>query len=368
MNFKSICFLLPGWITKNTGGSELQLFLLTEELVKKGWNVEVLTSTGSIKFPKYYNNKISYRYFRSSKIRLITFFSIFFNLLNSKSKYYYVRTNAPMLRGAVGLYCKLFRKKYIYALAGNDELKLTNIDMPLRKNLLKRIITFIDIHITNQFIRYQYSKVDLIICQTQEQFIIMDKNLKAKTVIISNSIKMRKNNITEKENIVLWVGNLRAVKRPEIFVQLAKDFLTSGYRFIMIGRINGYINIDNCNLPLSLELLGEQDFSTTSEWLARSKVIVNTSESEGFPNTFLEAWLYKTLVISLSFDSDNLIKKQRLGIFCNNNYVLLREHIYNIIRNDFDYSDIIDRANLLVDENYNIKKNVSKFIDYLWAL
>lgn len=368
MKRKSICFLLPGWITKSTGGSELQCYLLSEELVLLGWQVEVLTSSDAIKFPQYLNNKIIYKYYTSSKIRLISFFSIFINLLNSRAKFYYVRSNAPILRGAVGLYCKIFQKKYIYALAGNDELNLTILELPPRKNLFKRIITYFDNKITSIFMRYQYSRIDLVICQTKVQFDIMSEKIKTKTVIISNSAKLTNKNWIKKQNIILWIGNFRVVKRPEIFVQLAKDFSTYDFRFIMIGRINGYLNIDYSNTPSNLELLGEQDFDTTSEWMAKSKIIINTSACEGFPNTFIEAWFYKTLVISLSFDIDYMLQKRILGIQCNNNYVVLREHIKQIIKNDSDHSEIINRAKLFVENSNNIKKNVLKLVDYILPL
>ena len=33
---KSICFVIPGWVTKQTGGAEWQCYLLSEELLKRG--------------------------------------------------------------------------------------------------------------------------------------------------------------------------------------------------------------------------------------------------------------------------------------------------------------------------------------------
>ena len=94
---KSICFVIPGFITKNIGGAELQLYLLSEKFINDGWLVEVVTSRPRefeyLSKSKYYNEKIKYHYYRQLKINFLQFFTVFFTLLKTQSHIYYQRTD-----------------------------------------------------------------------------------------------------------------------------------------------------------------------------------------------------------------------------------------------------------------------------------
>ncbi len=54
-----------------------------------------------------------------------------------------------------------------------------------------------------------------------------------------------------------------------------------------------------------------------SEFYRKSRILCCTSDFEGFPNTFLEAWSYGVPTVS-TFDPDNLIAAMGLGKVCRN--------------------------------------------------
>ena len=65
----------------------------------------------------------------------------------------------------------------------------------------------------------------------------------------------------------------------------------------LVKRIEGNENI---------EYLEELDMDDANSILERSSVLVNTSMFEGFSNTFIQAWLRRTPVLSLNSDPDEL--------------------------------------------------------------
>src|SRR5690606_37823193 len=57
---------------------------------------------------------------------------------------------------------------------------------------------------------------------------------------------------------------------------------------------------------------GQVPYHEVAPLYARAKVFVNTSESEGFPNSYLQSWVHGTPVVAF-FDPDNIITRFSLG-------------------------------------------------------
>lgn len=135
---------------------------------------------------------------------------------------------------------------------------------------------------------------------------------------------------------VTWVANLKAIKRPELFMQLVRDFRgRDSVVFTMIGPqsdSNPYgAELTETSLANpNFRYLGHCSQSEVNSVLAKSHIFVSTSEQEGFPNTFIQAWMRRVPVVSLGVDPDGVIAANDLGIVCDN-YEALRSAVSALI-------------------------------------
>lgn len=94
--------------------------------------------------------------------------------------------------------------------------------------------------------------------------------------------------------IILWAGNVKRIKRPELFIDLARR--CPDYRFRLVGgRVReesplfDRICREAQTLP-NVELTGFVPFRDVEKHFDDGSLLVNTADAEGFPNTFLQAW------------------------------------------------------------------------------
>jgi len=120
---------------------------------------------------------------------------------------------------------------------------------------------------------------------------------------------------------VIWGGNIRPIKRPEWLIVLAQRF--PDQRFIVYGgpgagceRYAERIFARMRALP-NIDILGRLAPALAAQTFRRARILVNSSEAEGFPNTFLEAWRQGLRVLA-SVDPDHLLQEEGLGIFAPN--------------------------------------------------
>jgi glycosyltransferase involved in cell wall biosynthesis len=120
---------------------------------------------------------------------------------------------------------------------------------------------------------------------------------------------------------VLWVGTVRALKSPELFIELARRHPSR--RFKMIGGANRqdaagrdyYERIREAAATVpNLQFVGHVPFRDIGKHFDGASALVNTSPTEGFPNTFLQAWIRG--VPTLSFVRPEVVTGETGTIAC----------------------------------------------------
>ena len=71
--------------------------------------------------------------------------------------------------------------------------------------------------------------------------------------------------------------------------------------------------IEDLRALRNVEYLGQVPPQKAAQIIADAAVLLTTSDEEGFPNTFLQAWSSGTPVVSLKIDPDGIIERMSLG-------------------------------------------------------
>jgi len=309
------------------GGSEVQLYLLSKEFIKN-INVEVNVITGDYGGNNDHTeklDKIKLYKILPLKRNFFNYFKFLFNL-----SFYLIKINPDIViqrsvsvtTGLTAAYCLLFRKKFIYSIANK-----TDVDSS-KKGLIFKIF------------RFGLKHADYVIAQNNEQMDLLKKiklNNPSQALVLKSGYPIRKSEIeiTNKSDI-LWVGRAVNWKRPELFLKLALIFKNHNFKMICTKYVDQqyWENLKNLTESIpNLKFFEFVKFSEIKDYFKKAKVYINTSLYEGFPNTFLQAFRYKTPAISLNVNPDNIFEEYNLGYYCNDNFELLKEKLSELIQN-----------------------------------
>lgn len=190
--------------------------------------------------------------------------------------------------------------------------------------------------IEKKMLEYSISKCDVIIAQSHDQASLLKKNYARRCdMIIRNWHPIPRPAEKHHSRIkVLWIANWKPVKQPHVFVELARCLGHLPHvEFTMIGRIEGYRDLKTKALENRIEVAGEMDNDQVNRRLSESHLLLNTSLSEGFSNTFVQAWMRGVPVISLNLDPDRLLTRRQIGL-CSKSFERLVQDTHRLITDD----------------------------------
>ncbi len=367
---KSICFVIPNYVTFSTGGAEIQVHYLTQGFLDKGWNVEVVCAgighEKEIEESELFNPKIKYFYYKKLFIRSLEFLTTLRVIKRTTSQYYYQRTDFALTASTLW-YCRTRGKKFIYALASDSDVKKGKYSSLFKEfkyiSKWKMLVRKVDFFLLDKLIEWAKKNSKHVVCQNQYQLENYKINFGKEGVIIPNSFNINKQFDVTKQNVVLWVGNNKLVKQPQIFVDVAKYLeRKSDWSFVMIGDATN--DMDKTNLPKNLQILGPLSYNETNKWFAKAKIYINTSNFEGMPNTFIQSWFFGILIFSLNVNPHEVFTRYNAGCCFNGNIEELKKELLNFAEGK-NYCDHLNNGREYFKSSFDLDKNVNKLISYI---
>jgi glycosyltransferase involved in cell wall biosynthesis len=216
----------------------------------------------------------------------------------------YYQSPAGANTGIVAWYCRMMGRQFIFRVASDSDCEREHGRLRFGRDRL--------------LFDFGLRRANLIAAQTQTQARMLREFHDLDSTIINMMVEppARVAAPAGKDIDVLWVSNLRALKRPELALELARELPDVQFTIAGGPMPGGQTYFDDVAAAAArlrnVTMLGAVRYGDTGALFDRAKVFLNTSSIEGFPNTFLQAWIRGVPVVSF-FDPDGLTQRLQLG-------------------------------------------------------
>jgi len=206
------------------------------------------------------------------------------------------------------------RTRMIWHVAHNTDVTRESLDTG--RNVVRR-------RLEKCSVEYAIRRTDRIVVQTQDQGRLLAENYGRQADAVIPNFHPDASEQPDKSSplTVVWIANLKLWKRPDVFVRLARALQNlSGVQFLMLGEAPAGDPqwctelMQSIEATPNLKYLGHRTGAEVNQILAHASLFVNTSVHEGFPNTFVQAWLREAVVVSLTVNPDGVLDGLGLGV------------------------------------------------------
>ncbi len=345
------------------GGSEVQLFQLGKELSRdeKFEVIFFVWDFGQKRVEMYENIKVIKQRFTSSFWANRRGGNMLFKIYNvilmlvEKPQIFVVRGASPDLLFYAKM-CQFINSKLVF---------MTAHDFDVNGNYKKYFPR------EGKLFEKALVSANFIICQSEFQKLQLKKNYNRYSIVIRNSFPIPGLSNCKNKSFILWVARLVSDKQPAKYIELAKKFPNEKFVMIAPGGEKSALEQKILRLASSsnnLIFIRHVPFEKISDYFKKAKVFVNTSIEEGFPNTFVQAAIYSTPIISLNVNPDNFLNKYNCGYFAEGDDEKMRKFLENLLADEGKWKKMSNNVYEYAKKEHDLAKNGNKFKQYLISL
>ncbi|HKK87547.1 MAG TPA: glycosyltransferase family 4 protein [Saprospiraceae bacterium] len=327
------------------GGSEVQCDFIASELVQRGHDVTYVAVKGK---KKYYD--VSYKVLpcKSEGSEILE------SIVKSRPDLVYWRYHKNFI---YDIFKKLdeLKIKIIFAVSSEYDTHrfLYNKKQSLYINFRKWLRNI------NQFRGIRY--VDAVVVNNESH---LNRLPVKRQQFIPNGMTDEYVSFKWKRPYCIWIANIKSIKRPELYIDLANQI--KDVDFLMVGAIQeqkyNWVEDDE-NLPDNLHYLGPKSLTEVNGMIRESLFHIHTCMAEGFPNVFIQAWIFGKASVSYGFDPSGYIEKENLGMCSNEN----SEQFYNDVKEMIQNEELRDKkganAQLFANKMFRIETSVGYLVE-----
>jgi glycosyltransferase involved in cell wall biosynthesis len=289
------------------GGEEVQHALLAKALARRGIDVRVVVGDYGQPPEAVYEGVPTIRSFREGAglpvLRFVypRWIKLWQALKQADADVYYLSC-AGMELGLAAMFCRSHGRRLVFRIASDSDCDPARLLVPYRRD--------------KWLYEYGLRRCDAVISQSVAQQELLRGNYGMDSVLAQMLVEQPAGGGVERDIDVLWVANLRRVKRPDRLLAVARAL--PQYRFHMAGgpfpgeqALYDRIAAEAASIP-NLSFHGAVPYRDVSRLFDRARLFANTSELEGFPNTFVQSWV-RGIPVAATFDPDGVLQTHGLG-------------------------------------------------------
>lgn len=284
------------------------------------------------------------------------FMRLFWAVFKNDSQLVFVKL-ATLEMIVVFFAAKLSHKKFIFKLASDWETNRNDLSykiFPGHPSLAKLFI-------------FCLKRANLVIAQTKTQSMLLKQNFSLSSLAVPNGIRLEVGGTPQGRNI-LWIGRVAADKRIDLLFQLAADLPQNNFVAIVPGNLQDE-EYQKCRADAAklhnLQWVPGVGAADMAGYYREAKVLLMTSQAEGFPNVIIEALANRNLVVSYKVDPDNILHDNAIGLCADGDYGRLKEMLRSGFSDSNLYRDYVDRGYDYVKKNLNIDIIVGSYRNIL---
>jgi glycosyltransferase involved in cell wall biosynthesis len=340
------------------GGAEVQHAQLATALVRLGHDVRLVVADFGQPDGAVYEGVTTLKAFKESAglpgLRYIhpQWTKLWSAIARADADVYYYSC-AGMILGMLAMYCGRNNRRLVFRVASDYDTDLEKVEIRYRRD--------------RWLYQYGLNRTDAVLVQTVTQQQDLLKNLGLSSTLVGMLVaRPAQSEVSIAKDVdVLWVANIRKIKRPDRLVELARAMPSVSFHMAgakMPGEEDLYrlIEAQARDLP-NLTFHGGVPYMDVGKLFDRARVFANTSELEGFPNTYLQAWVRGIPVVT-TFDPDGLVKSEGLG----SSHTSVPEMIQGLeamLHSDEAYESARDAALKFMDHRFGEKKVLAPYLD-----
>jgi glycosyltransferase involved in cell wall biosynthesis len=266
----------------------------------------------------------------------------------------YLQMGAGAETGLVALGCKLSipRKRFVFCLASN-----ANFGMHFRAGMFGW---------EGKLYQFGLRRADLVISQTNDQRDGLRRAVGLESRVVPMAVRQPKASEAvaqrPEENRILWIGRITRDKRLEWLLDAADK--CPELCFDVVGAPNTASDYAERILQAStrhknVTIHGRLSAAELEQIYENTRLLCCTSQVEGFPTSFLEAWS-RGIPLVTTFDPDGIVARHRLGAIAKNPAELAGQ-LRNIIEDKTKYAALSQAAKRYYLDNHTVEEVSRQF-------